>query len=251
MIPLQLTQTIRDGKLHTIPLVWNDAPYTPAPGELIIFTAKRNYQDDDADAIFQKVYRSSPPVLGGITISGTNALVQTVFDDTSSLTDSVEGVWDIQGQVSGESPKTLAGGSIVLSFDVTHSLAPETDIYTLHPPLPDTLGDVFDAPAGVALGSGRFVAVGSDGNLQYASGPGGIPTQGFVRAAYEAGRTALVEKSGSLNGLSGLAPGATYYLGANGLIFTTAPVSGIRQAVGTAINSTTLSVNILEPVYLA
>ena len=64
---------------------------------------------------------------------------------------------------------------------------------------------------------------------------------GFVLAAVTSGNPATVYGRGSnITGLSGLTPGATYWLASSGALTATEPSSGWRQVVGKALSATTL-----------
>jgi|GEM_PF-3647780 len=64
---------------------------------------------------------------------------------------------------------------------------------------------------------------------------------GFVLAGFASAATATVYLPGQvITGLTGLTPGATYFLAASGGVTVTAPSSGWRQVVGKALSATTL-----------
>lgn len=77
---------------------------------------------------------------------------------------------------------------------------------------------------------------------------------GFVLSGTTSPASALVYMEGKITGLSGLTPGARYYLNTTaGTLTTTAPstAGNIIQFVGIAINSTTLSFEPDEPITVA
>lgn len=101
--------------------------------------------------------------------------------------------------------------------------------------------------AGEALSAGNLVYIGSDGKAYKSDASGANQSKiavGFVTASYAANANATVYTEGLISGLSGLTPGAKYFISATpGDITSTAPTtSGYAwQPIGTAINATTLS----------
>lgn len=114
--------------------------------------------------------------------------------------------------------------------------------------LTGTAGEAFNP------GEGGYMSDGSDGknagqwykwdaDLAYASG---TPETGFAVAAIALGDTGLFRTSGKVTGLSGLTPGALYYIsGTAGAISTTPGVSG--RMVGQAESTTVLVVQTNPP----
>lgn len=78
---------------------------------------------------------------------------------------------------------------------------------------------------------------------------------GFVLAGATSGGSALVYFEGTISGLSGLVPGASYFLSATtpGAITNTAPTASgqVVQYVGTALSATELSFEPAEPILIA
>lgn len=103
------------------------------------------------------------------------------------------------------------------------------------------------AVAGENLAAGNFVNVYNNAGVatvRKADASNGRDANGFVLAAVASGSNATVYRMGANNQLSGLIPGATYYLSATtaGTVTTTAPsASGqMIQELGTAFDATTL-----------
>jgi hypothetical protein len=105
--------------------------------------------------------------------------------------------------------------------------------------------------AGATLSGGRLVYLDGSGLLYYADGPGGQPALGFLRQSVDSGQPAIVYQSGRLTGMSSLTPGATYWLGANGLFSPTPPATGgaAVQIVGHALTASVMAVDIDPAVY--
>lgn len=106
--------------------------------------------------------------------------------------------------------------------------------------------DTSQMVASEALSAGAMVNVWSNSGTQNARNADNSSTSkittGVVIAAVASAGTATVYYSGILNGLSGLTPGATYFLGAAGAITLAPPTSSgtVTQIVGTAISATQL-----------
>ncbi len=82
----------------------------------------------------------------------------------------------------------------------------------------------------------------------------GKEANGFVLAGVTAPASALVYFEGSITGLSGLTPGARYYLSTTPGQLTTTPPSAsgnVVQFVGVATSATTLTFEYAEPVTIA
>jgi hypothetical protein len=91
-----------------------------------------------------------------------------------------------------------------------------------------------------------FVYIRADGQIANASASsGGTPAVGFVLAAFSASTSATVYFEGRVTGLSGLTPGARYYLSdvtAGGLTSTAVSGTGkLHQYIGRAITATSLA----------
>jgi len=111
----------------------------------------------------------------------------------------------------------------------------------------------WNVPSGVAVG-----------NVVYSTGPdsGDVATNTLISTvrgivgivtAKPTLTTATVAYAGELGFFVGLIPAATYYLGTLGSITTTPPAvpGAVVRRIGTAKNSTTLIMNLGEPVELA
>lgn len=79
----------------------------------------------------------------------------------------------------------------------------------------------------------------------------GLQAHGFVEGAISSGASGtVVIGDGMLNALSGLTPGATYFLGNTGAVTTSAPTTAghILQKVGVAKSATELAVILKDPI---
>jgi hypothetical protein len=125
--------------------------------------------------------------------------------------------------------------------------------------LPITIGkETVDLVASEALAAGDFVNIWNDAGTPKVrkADASAIATEamGFVLAAYSALDTATVYLEGTNDQLSGLTPGATYYLSETaGLITLTAPstTGAVVQRVGRAHSATKLSAELSNPIVLA
>lgn len=97
--------------------------------------------------------------------------------------------------------------------------------------------------ASEALGSQRAVTASGE----YA---GIKPAIGFTSQAVIMGMEAPVMTTGELNGFSGLTAGEPIYLAENGLITHIAPIIGLYQLLGYAKSSSTIIIQIQQPVRL-
>lgn len=113
--------------------------------------------------------------------------------------------------------------------------------------------DAVNATAGEALAAGDFVYFTSTGTVMKADASAiAKQARGYVTAAVANGAQATVFFDDSNGGLSGLTPGATYYLDAAnpGKATATAPTGTgkIVQELGFASSATNMRVNIQEPI---
>lgn len=123
--------------------------------------------------------------------------------------------------------------------------------------LPVGLGpDVYNSLASEILTAGAFVYVDSGAEIANAfAGVSGFPALGFVLTPSAIGEPATVYFEGQNNALTGLTPGARYYLSdttPGGV--TTTPVSGTgkkHQYLGNAISTTTIAFERDDVIILA
>lgn len=139
---------------------------------------------------------------------------------------------------SGEFPALDAAGKLDVTF------------------FPTSIGqDAVTAVAGEALAAGDFVYFNGSGQVMKADADTlAKAAQGYVLASVASSGTATVYFDDSNTGLSGLTPGAIYYLSATaGTVSTTAPTTSghIVQEVGFASSATNLRVSIKKPVVRA
>lgn len=143
---------------------------------------------------------------------------------------------EVEGTVTGGTP-TQAGDLVALD----NSGRLDSSV------LPVGVGaDVFVTTAFETLAAGAFVYIRPDGSAANASGnSGGNAAIGFVLAGSAAAAPATVYFDGQNNALTGLTPGARYYLSDSTPGAATAtPVVGagkIHQFLGRAISATTIS----------
>jgi len=121
--------------------------------------------------------------------------------------------------------------------------------------VPGSTGGVvsIDVTAGVSLAAGDMVNLYNDGGgkARLADASLSRPTHGFVDEAVTSGNTATVILVGVIEGLSGMTPGATQYLGDDGAATETAPTAGIVQEVGVAASATEMTFAPKHSVVLA
>lgn len=123
--------------------------------------------------------------------------------------------------------------------------------------LPNGVGaDAVSATAGEDLNSGDFVYFNSIGNVLKADATAiGKQARGYVIAGVTNGSQATVYFDDTNGVLTGLTPGATYYLSPTtpGAVTETAPTlsTQIVQRLGFASNATTLHTDIEQPVILS
>lgn len=106
------------------------------------------------------------------------------------------------------------------------------------------------ATAATPISSGRLLSV-IDGVASYFDPAGsGEPTGMAITAALQdAELTLVLVGMASVSGW-GLTPGATYYAGPNGTITAIPPNADRVQAVGVALDTDTLNINIQQPIIL-
>jgi len=94
----------------------------------VIFTAKRNLEDTDAEAVFQKE-------LGvGIAVAAAVATVEVTYLDTEDLDGRATTLFcDLQAQDSAGEVTTVWSGTITFKADVTRGVDPAVAINTLQP----------------------------------------------------------------------------------------------------------------------
>ena len=98
--------------------------------------------------------------------------------------------------------------------------------------------------ATVSLTAGQLVSYGASGLVLADATDASKPANGFVLGSFSSSATAQVYLPGAIiTGLSGLTPGALYFLSTSGGMTATVPSSGALQIVGTAIDATRLLFN--------
>lgn len=124
--------------------------------------------------------------------------------------------------------------------------------------LPTGIGpDVKILPATENLNAGNYVNIydnAGTASIRLADNSNDRPAHGFVKAAVVSGNNGTVYFEGPNDALSGLTPGARYYLGVSGAATATPPASPaaqISQFVGIAISTTEINTDIDDEVKLA
>lgn len=167
-----------------------------------------------------------------------NALPASQFEAEMTLEVEVTSADDSERVTYFQAP-ILVGREVNMDADQTPSAAAANGA-TLH-------------IAGETVGSGRFLHILSDGTVVYADASNDRPAHGYTKEAVTAGQPVTLWRGLYLNGLSGLTPGATYYLSSVTLGFytSTPPTTGIVQRLGVADNATTLYVDLEPKIILA
>jgi len=108
------------------------------------------------------------------------------------------------------------------------------------------------------IGAGKYVNIWNDTGVakaRLADNSNGRQAHGFLKDAVLSGANATVYFEGENAALSGLTPGARYYLGTAGGATATAPTfaggASISQYVGIAISTTGINTDIEDVVVLA
>ena len=112
--------------------------------------------------------------------------------------------------------------------------------------LPSSVFDSISLPAGEALTAGDYVIIDASGEVVRASAAsGGNAAVGYVKDSVTTGASVTVYFEGTNDALSGLTPGASYFLSDTtpGGITTTIPTDTgeIVQKIGLAISATSLT----------
>ena len=130
MKPLTLIQYTGDSKIHTIPLEWDDAAFTPGGDYVLTFTLKRSPADPDSAALVQKVTGT------GITHSGSNALVQFVTEDTLSREPNPNLYWGVRARhvITGDW-YTVKDGRMNLKQAIDRNAETSIPVLTHQPPV--------------------------------------------------------------------------------------------------------------------
>ena len=118
-----------DSASLSIPLTHEGAAFTPGSSWSLMFTAKRQARDTDAQALIQKVSGA------GITVTGSTASVELVPIDTATLAPG-DIVWDVQAQhLTNGAVATVASGRLTLIRDVSRLTVTSIPVYTSAPPI--------------------------------------------------------------------------------------------------------------------
>lgn len=112
--------------------------------------------------------------------------------------------------------------------------------------LPNSVFDSISLTAAEALTAGDYVYIDSSGEVARASAAsGGNPARGYVKDSVTSGSTVTVYFEGTNDALSGLTPGAEYFLSDTtpGGLTTTIPTDTgeVVQKLGLAISATALT----------
>ena len=127
--PQAMQQFLGDSAILSIPMTRSGAAFTPGTDWGLLFTAKRQARDADAQALIQKATGA------GITVTGSTAAVELLPPDTRDLAPG-EIVWDIQSQnLTSGAVATVASGRLMLVRDVTRLTVTSIPVITTAPPL--------------------------------------------------------------------------------------------------------------------
>lgn len=112
---MNLTAHLGDTKTFSIPLRWQNRPFTPGLVWHLVFTAKFLPTDDDAAAAFQLELGN------GVTATGNYARVTMARSHTMDL-DPTALYWDVQAEnLDSDDVRTVALGRLHLLQEVTHT----------------------------------------------------------------------------------------------------------------------------------
>lgn len=103
------------------------------------------------------------------------------------------------------------------------------------------------------LTAGQYVNIWNDGGtekVRLADATNGRDAHGYVKAAFLTAANATVYFEGANDDLSGLTPGARYYLDAAGAVTATPRTTGLHQFVGIAISPTEINTDIDDCIVL-
>lgn len=123
--------------------------------------------------------------------------------------------------------------------------------------LPNGIGaDAVSFVASEAIASGAFVNITSDGKMRNAVATAiGFQAHGYVNANVASGASGTVNFDDTNTGVTGLTPGATYFLSAGtaGGVVTAPPTATgqILQKLGVATSTTSIHVLIDKPIIRA
>lgn len=156
------------------------------------------------------------------------------------------------GQIREVQPVTTSAGAADASKLAQLDATGKWDI-TL---MPSGIGvPTVSLTASETLAAGDVVNVWNDSGtakVRKADCSNGRRAHGYVLSGASSNTSATVYVQDNLTGLSGLTPGAAYYLSTTGAISTTAPTTSgqISQEIGTAISTTVISFVPKQPITL-
>ena len=149
---MNLSTYIGDTPTLAIPLEWDGEAFAAGTAWALIFTAKRQENDADEDAVFQKATGA------GITHSGYTAMVTLVEEDTIEE-NPADLFYDVQAQnVTDGRVYTVADGRLELTRDKTRKTTTSVPVHTTTPPLP--FGPTL--PAGLETITSIIITAGDD-----------------------------------------------------------------------------------------
>ncbi len=146
-----------------------------------------------------------------------NLSVQTTIDQSTGASDA------------GKVPSTKADGTL------DESLLPNSV-------KPVSLTGTF----GATVGNSKVIYTDpADQKIKVATNTGlATKAEGFVITGGATDAAATYYQRGRLTGLTGLTPGKTYFLGADGAVTDTEPTTGVAQIIGVAASATEMDVQI-------
>lgn len=135
------------------------ASFNPT-GHTLIFTLKRDAEQDDEDALIQKI-----STVGGIVGSSGSAAVTLVPDDWASLKAGKSYVADVQAQNNSTGAiLTVWSGTLIAKPDVTKQATLSIPTYTTNPSSLLNKVDTFPASP-TAAGTAQQYAIDDEGSL--------------------------------------------------------------------------------------
>lgn len=116
--------------------------------------------------------------------------------------------------------------------------APPIELMLCQQGPPGPPGDSISLPSAIAASGHRVMSAQADGTLAYAdqTNPELMAVAGFTTSAVEAGGLTVLKSTGLLDWpAANLTPWAPLFLGVDGMVTETAPVTGWSKRVATAV----------------
>lgn len=127
---MTLKQTIGDDKTYALPMTWDGAAHTVAEGEVLVFSAKYDKDDEDEESVFQKALGA------GITVDGSTATLTVLREDTVNEPASITLQADLRATRLDGSSRKVWEGLLRLERGVTRNTTTSRAVITSNEPLP-------------------------------------------------------------------------------------------------------------------